>query len=294
MSRLEETLDRLASAARWSYHDDGPAATEPTALAALALVAHRRTEAAERAIAWLTRAQQMGGTVGVTERERSPHWPTGLAVLAWQAWDAAHQVTRHRGCIERAVRWILATRGDTSPQSPLIGHDTTLLGWPWVTGTHSWLEPTAYFVLALKAVGYHDHSRTREAVRLLIDRLLPSGGCNYGNTIVMGQQLLPHVQPTGLVLLALADEPIADPRIERSLHYLQRSLGETLGPASLALAVMGLSAHGRRPPNAGELIEQVGNHHALIGSRPYTDALLALAAIAPQDNPLAAGCAARL
>ena len=34
-----------------------------------------------------------------------------------------------------------------------LGHDSTLIGWPWVEGTHSWIEPTAWAVLALKSVG---------------------------------------------------------------------------------------------------------------------------------------------
>ena len=93
--------------------------------------------------------------------------------------------------------------------------------WPWVLGTHSWIEPTAFNVLALKAAGRGEHPRTREAVRLLVDRLLPTGGCNYGNTTVLGQQLRPHLAPTGLVLLSLAGEQINDSRIAKSLAYLQ-------------------------------------------------------------------------
>jgi hypothetical protein len=294
MPWLEKALVRLASADGWPYHNGGPAAAEPTALAALALTAHGRDAAAERAIAWLTRAQAADGTVGVTEEQNSPCWPTALAVLAWLAWEESHQATRHRGCIQRAIQWTLAARGDTSPRSPLIGHDTTLTGWPWVIGTHSWLEPTAWFVLALKAAGLGEHPRTREAVRLLVDRLLPSGGCNYGNTVVMGQELLPHVQPTGLVLLALAGESISDPRFGRSVDYLETNLQARLGPASLAFAVVGLTAHRRRPANWEALFQQVPQHQSLVGVRPYTDALIALAALQQDENPLTGGQSAPL
>jgi hypothetical protein len=278
MSWLETTIDRLARPAHWSYHEDGPAASEPTALAALALCAHGKTAAAQRALAWLVRAQAFEGTLGVTLSDKTPCWPTALAVLAWQAASDAQSRSRYEGCIDRATAWLLSARGETSDRSPLIGHDTTLVGWPWVLGTHSWLEPTAYAVLALRAAGHAEHPRTREAVRLLVDRLLPAGGCNYGNTIVMGQELLPHVQPTGLVMLALAGEQLDDARIERSLAYLEKALGSTTAVASLAFGLMALTAHNRRPANADQWLEAVSASGSPLGHRAYTDALAALAA----------------
>ena len=46
MKHLETLLARLAASDLCAYHPGGPAATEPTALAALALFAHHRDEAA--------------------------------------------------------------------------------------------------------------------------------------------------------------------------------------------------------------------------------------------------------
>ena len=44
--------------------------------------------------------------------------------------------------------------------------------------------------------GLPPHPRNwRNAQAMLIDRLLAGGGCNYGNTVVLGQELRPHVQP---------------------------------------------------------------------------------------------------
>lgn len=287
MSWLDTTIDRLAQARQWSYHAGGPPATEPTALAALALLGHDRPAAAQRALDWLTRTQEPSGTVGVTAREKSPGWPTALAILAWQAWDVASGSSRYHGPIQRAVRWALQARGETLPRSPNVGHDTTLAGWPWVLGTHSWLEPTAYFVLALKATGHTAHPRTREAVRLLADRLLPSGGCNYGNTLFMGQELLPHVQPTGLVLVALAGERLEDARVERSLEYLEAAVETTAARASLAFGLLGLTAHGRRPAASPVWLERVHNGGGGYGPRSYTDALVALAALPSLPPPFA-------
>ena len=39
------------------------------------------------------------------------------------------------------------------------------LGWPWVDGTHSWVEPTALALLVMGREGLSGHSRAREGVR---------------------------------------------------------------------------------------------------------------------------------
>ena len=123
--------------------------------------------------------------------------------------------------------------------------NVTLVGWPWVRGTHSWLEPTAMAILALRTVGQAAHPRVAEAERLLLDRQLPGGGCNYGNTLVFGQKLLPHTQPTGLALLALGTESLASQRETlQSVHYLERAWSSITGVSSLCYAAMGLTAQG--------------------------------------------------
>ena len=147
----------------------------------------------------------------------------------------------------RAVRWLLSISGAASPRNVDLGHDTTLKGWPWVEGTHSWIEPTAFSLLALKATGQQAHPRGREAVRLLIDRILPDGGCNYGNTAVLGQTLRPHLEPTGVTLLALAGEEDQDGRIGRSLDYALSAVGPETTAQSMGYGLMGLAAHGRLP-----------------------------------------------
>jgi hypothetical protein len=98
------------------------------------------------------------------------------------------------------------------------------------------------------------HPRTREGVKLLIDRLLSTGGCNYGNTVVLGQRLRPHVEPTGLTMLALAGERTDDPRVERSLRFLESSLSADTTPISLAYGLLGLAAFDRKPADAEDWI----------------------------------------
>ena len=250
MAWHEELLDRIEAAGPCGYFDRAEAASEPTALAGLALSAAGRDEAAIAHGDWLAAQQTRDGAVGVTSSHQSPCWPTSLAMLLWQRLD---DEARYGTALERALDWTLAEHGLTFPRQAIFGHDTTLVGWSWAAQTHSWQEPTAMFVLALKAVGQSQHPRTREAVQMLVDRLLPTGGCNYGNTIVLGQELLPHIEPTGMIMLALADEQIADPRIGLSLDYLERALD-----ARYRHRITQLRPDGPRRPSAAHLNKPVG------------------------------------
>ena len=104
-----------------------------------------------------------------------------------------------------AVAWLLAIRGKPGrpiPHNPM-GHDVTLVGWPWVADTHSWVEPTAASLLALAPSVPSDQPRLAEGVRVLLDRAISTGGWNLGNPIVFGQTFRPLPGPTGLALLAL-------------------------------------------------------------------------------------------
>ncbi|HUY91761.1 MAG TPA: hypothetical protein VMV10_23665 [Pirellulales bacterium] len=273
---MDDILNGLATATP-SYRAGGSLAAEPLALAAMALGAHGRTADAARLCQALTSLASADGSVGIAAGQPTPGWPTGLAVLAWSGAGGA-QTAAWREHAERGAAWLLATGGKSSPRSPGMGHDTTLRGWPWAEGTHSWLEPTIFGLLALKRTGRGDHARAREAVRLLIDRLLPDGGCNYGNTSVLGQLLRPHLAPSGLALAALAGERDESGRIERTIAYLERTLDRQTTSMSLAYGLIGLAAHDRSPPAADAWL-QAASERGGREAAPFQRALLALAAL---------------
>ena len=249
-----DQLEKSVALEDWAYHPKGPQAAEPAAFACLALNAHNKHQEATILASWLAGLQKASGSVGVTRDQETPAWPTSLAMLAWQACDLSAEENKYTASREQALAWALRMQGKAAPQQNHIGHDTTLLGWSWAAATHSWLEPTCLFVLALKASGQSKHPRTREGVRLLIDRQIETGGCNFGNTRVLGQATLPHVQPTGLAMLAISDEPNSDPRVGRSLEYLEGVLTEKTPTVSLCFGLLGLTAHHRRPANADALL----------------------------------------
>lgn len=254
---METLLSHLRDSvlkSRWGYHDHGPNATEPAAFAALALHSYGEPELASIIAEWLIDLQSEDGSVGVTQSQATPAWPTSLASLVWLAEENSGADSRYAPALAKALAWILETKGKPLDRRRQIGHDTTIPGWSWAAATHSWLEPTCFCVLSLKCLGQEEHERTRQGIAMIVDRLHEMGGCNYGNTVVLGQATLPHVQPTGLAMLALHDENIDDPRIGRSLEYLEGALSERTATSSLCFALMGLTAHDRRPQNADELI----------------------------------------
>jgi hypothetical protein len=160
----------------------------------------------------------------------------------------------------------------------MVGHDTRLRGWPWVETTHSWVEPTAINVLALKTAGLADSPRVREGVQLLLDRMLPDGGWNQGNTVVLGNLLRPHIQPTGLALAALHGEEKAATHVDKSIAYLQDVVSARTATASLCYAVLGAAAHGIRIKDGEEYLVAATRRTLRRDSSPYKLALLYLAA----------------
>lgn len=278
---LAAVLDELSARPVCGYTREAAPATEPTALAALALIQHDRPAPAGEAAAWLARLQAADGSVAAAAGGELPGWTTGLAVLAWQALasEAESAAAAHSQHVVRGVAWILAASGlPLGEVSADFGHDVRLVGWSYAEGTHSWIEPTAISVAALKAAGQSDHSRTREGVKLLIDRQLPEGGCNYGNTMVLGQTLRPHVQPTGLTLLALAGESDPSGRIAKSQAWLAPAIGPKTTPVSLAWGLLGLAAQGQPHPEAESWLSAAGERVLARDRSPHKLALLALAA----------------
>ena len=159
--------------------------------------------AVKRGAEWLATMQNADGSLGVCAALPQPGWATPYAILLWSALDT---LAPER---QRAAAWLLAQKGLRPPvpeiaRSP-VGHDPTLVGWPWIENTHSWLEPTALAILALSRLSLHDHrSRRRGNAVIIIDRALPHGGWNPGGKAVFGRELRPQPGPTGIAMLALA------------------------------------------------------------------------------------------
>lgn len=102
---------------------------------------------------------------------------------------------------------------------------------------------------ALHTVGFSDHPRIVEATNMLLDRQLPHGGWNYGNTLVFGQELRPSPEDTGAALSALAGR-VAKFEIAKSLEFLHAEYSRLRTPIALGWSLLGLNAWNETPPDA--------------------------------------------
>jgi hypothetical protein len=195
-----------------------------------------------RARARLAADQFPDGKVCVSKEHPKAVWPTALAVFAW------HQSPEYRKNQALAAQFLLRSGGEHWPVSAEApaAHNTDLKGWSWITGTHSWVEPTSLAMMALKLAGYGRHARVQEATRLLLDRQLPQGGWNYGNTMVFNEELRPMPMSTGIALNALRNETPVE-NIQRSLNYLNSRAISLQTPRSLGWSLLGLAAWRARP-----------------------------------------------
>jgi hypothetical protein len=198
---------------------------------------------------WLAELQREDGSLPAIRGRPMPGWTTPYAIFLWSRLEGFGDRRR------RARDWLLSINGRPMPSSAesraVLGHDPSLIGWPWVDGTHSWIEPTAMAILALCREGCRDHPRVRRGLNLIVDRAIPGGGWNYGNKSVFGQVLRPQPGPTGIALLALAAGGARDcPAVPPALDYLRRTLPLIRAAASVAWGILGLKAHGACPPEA--------------------------------------------
>jgi hypothetical protein len=222
----------------WPYQALAASATEPTALAALALAdAAVGGTVLSAAADWLVARQRAGGFFTASPTHEEGSWLTPLAALTLT------RLGRTEPAIT-AAQALVATEVFTFDQlgQHVYGYDTMLKGWAWSPGAFSFIEPTAWAVLFLKQAGYGDQARVREAVDLIRNRALAAGGWNYGEPEVLGGRLFPTDAPTALVVLALANEQ--DEATAAGLDWLLGRRGQitslySLGWAAIALNVLG-------------------------------------------------------
>lgn len=225
---------------------------DATAWGILALqAAEGDAETLERHRARLVREQNKAGGLPIDRDHPDSYWPTALAILAWQ------NSSDSRFAQSLAVRFLLESTGThfVRHSGDPWAHDTNLRGWPWIKGTHSWTEPTALCLMALRMAGHGEHERVKEAIRMMLDRQLPHGGWNYGNTLIFGRELHPMPESTGAALAGLAGVSSQE-HVARSLEFLRGEADRLGTPISLGWSLLGLAAWGLGPANAPALVER--------------------------------------
>ena len=116
---------------------------------------------------------------------------------------------------------------------------------------------------------------------MLMDRQLPKGGWNYGNTLVFGRELYPMADATGMALNALSGQ-VPKASIARSLQYLTNETIRLRTPLSLAWGLLGLGAWGERPGDSRQWVIETLKKQERYG--PFDSSLLSLLLIAYAAN----------
>ncbi len=145
---------------------------------------------------------------------------------------------------------LLGHKGVARPSlDPTIRQDSTLQGWSWTDGTFSWVEPTAWCTLATKKLAREAAAapaRIDVAERMLRDRACSGGGWNVGASEIYGKQLLAHVPPTAVGVLALQDRG-DDPVVRGAVDFLSREAA--LEGSTMAMALTWIALAAVRAPN---------------------------------------------
>ena len=191
---------------------------------------------------------------------------------------------------EKGFHWLIAERGreahwfwrwkfKTADRN--VRFDPDKYGWPWISGSASWVIPTAFSVIAIKQFTVCNRSEASEkrihlGVEMLLDRACVDGGWNSGNSVVYGVPLRPHVEATAIALLALQDEQRTE-MIQKSLSWLRQNAASVDSVSSLAWCILSLFVY--QEPIGGlknRLATIVGDGRDIRNNATLATAILAL------------------
>ena len=263
----------------WGYAAGRASRLEPTALALAALAAAGRVADAGALSGWPHRDGWL------LDPRDGDTFNVGFNAQALLAASVSRPVAR--GVSERVLPALCASKGVQLPPSEFQQQDNALQAWSWIPDTFSWVEPTAWSLLALKrwpggGGRTAADGRIEEAERLLADRACPDGGWNYGNANVLGQQLYAYVPTTALALLALADRP-AHPARASGLAWLVREQVSERSALALGLASLALSRYGEPVDEVHAALEAQWHETRFLGAVHAT--ALAACALAGAAGP---------
>lgn len=240
----------------WGATPDRRSNTEATALAVMALGAWKTTAPSaciDGGIAWLITVQKLDGSWPIRRDVDDSSWATALAVLGLapfgehrrRAWEGARWLLGQRG---RGLGWFASVLYRVAPARMAVELNPDLRAWSWTPDAFSWVEPTAYSLIALHTLRPADldsaSQRIHEAERLLYDRMCDGGGWNYGNAKAFGVALPPYPETTALALIALQDGR-ATAANQLSLTRLIAMTDELASGLSLSWVSLCLSIYGQ-------------------------------------------------
>ena len=238
----------------WAYFVGKSSRLEPTCWAILSLLdsgAEFPLHELDASLTLLSRWQQRDGLLSDTPGAPQNLAFNGLAALVISLARERHPAAAP-GLQQLEARLLDSIRTETGVQYRQVEgqrQDNRLRGWPWIDRTFSWLEPTAWCLLALKRskrtpADPRVDSRIDEAERCVLDRCCLSGGWNFGTSNTLGKELHPYVPTTALGLLALQDRR-ETPEVIRSLRWLREHEASEPSATGLSMALVAARVFGQ-------------------------------------------------
>lgn len=289
-------LDRAAKLLLDSQNADGGwgavkgkrSATETTALACLALMSLEKESllpAIANARKWLVDRQNGDGSWPAADGYSGSSWSTALAMLALSHWPEA------RDRAVQAGNWALAQKGSKlgwllklivalRGESHLWHVNPDLIGWSWTPRSFSWVEPTSYFITALKSLksalpGETVRDRVEQGEAMIYDRMCRGGGWNYGNPAALGDILVPFPDVTAVALIALQDHA-GRKENQMSLEILDRMAMEARSGLALSWSAICFGIYGKETAPLLDLLQrQFAKTRFLEETKPLALSILA-------------------
>jgi hypothetical protein len=251
----------------WGWTKGQISTTECSSLALLALASlndDQQTITIRRGLNWLVKRQSVDGSWPLSDSLTVGSWATAMAILALDLWP------EYETQVMRAGKWVLTQHGSKpgflanllltlSLKKRPVRLNEDLIGWPWIAGTFSWVEPTSYFLIALKRirrqlVGTNIDDRIKQGESMIYDRMCDGGGWNYGNSIVYGEKLWPYPDITAIALIALQNHHDAmENRV--SFAALQNALKTVTSGLALSWSAICYDIYGHHSGNLWKLLD---------------------------------------
>ncbi len=236
----------------WGYIPGQQSYPEPLSYALLALqkigTLEEKKQRENLALGWLTARTNTVGALSLETKVTAPvdlgcldNWGTIVAFYALRKLNLGAELSA------RYLQYLLNSRGNQIDKKGAadLKLNGDLLAWSWARGTASWVEPTAYALLALKANDLKQHERVKIGEVYLLDRACYEGGWNYGNKEVLGVILEPMPTNTCFALLALQDIDRNHETIKKSVAWLEQEIAARQSSMLLALGSLCLDIYGR-------------------------------------------------
>jgi hypothetical protein len=232
----------------------------------------------------LLHAQLSDGSWPSFMGDEESSWTAALAICV------LNSANDSSGARKRSLSWLLKTSGREANwfwrwkfklADRAVRFDPDRYGWPWLSGSASWVISTAFSVVAIKQFTACSRSelserRIRLGVDMLLDRVCVGGGWNSGNSVVNGVPLQAHVEATAIARLALQDEE-RTPVIQGSLGWLKQRSPSLESVESLAWCILSLFVYQEPVEHLKvKLATLVGDGHDIRNNATLATAILAL------------------